>query len=147
MTDSMTHSTPFQTTDLDHVIETAISRRGILGVMTFGLGTFVMGTTSLTSLAFAGTDRFGFNQISADTHDSVTVPEGFEWYTLIRWGDPLWSDVPEFDDATLGTAASQARAFGDNNDGMAVFHSAHGTVMAVNNEYTNRRTCGANQLI
>lgn len=139
MNDSTTRPEFSGTTDLDRVIEAAISRRGLLGgVMTFGLGSFLMGTTSLTSMARAGTDRFGFGQIPADTHDSITIPEGFEWYSLIRWGDPLWSDVPEFDDATLGTAESQARAFGDNNDGMAVFHSVNGTVMAVNNEYTNR---------
>ena len=138
MTDSMTLSASSRTTDLDRVIEAAISRRGILGVMTFGLGAFVTGTTSLTSMALAGTDRFGFDQIPAGTDDSITIPEGFEWYTLIRWGDPLWSDAPEFDDATRGTAESQARAFGDNNDGMAVFHLANHIIMAVNNEYTNR---------
>jgi secreted PhoX family phosphatase len=46
--------------------------------------------------------------------------------------------VPEFDDATRGTADSQARAFGDNTDGMDVFSHDGKTLLVVNNEYTNR---------
>ena len=55
----------------------------------------------------------------------------------MQWGQPLWSDVPEFDHTTRGTAASQARAMGDNNDGMAVFTKGDRHVIVVNNEYTN----------
>jgi secreted PhoX family phosphatase len=42
------------------------------------------------------------------------------------------------DDATRGTADSQARAFGDNTDGMDVFSHDGKTLLVVNNEYTNR---------
>ena len=140
------HSPRHGPTDLDRVIEGAISRRGVLGgAITFGIGSFLLGTTSLTTRAEAATGHFGFEQIPAGTADTIVVPDGYRWETLIGWGDPLWSDAPEFDHSTRGTAASQGRAFGDNNDGMAVFHSDGRTVFAVNNEYTNRKIIWGNR--
>ncbi len=140
------HSPRSEITDFDRVIESAISRRGFTGgAMTFGLGSFLLGTSSLPGTAEAADSRFGFAQIAAGTADTVRVPEGFEWQTLISWGDPLWSDTPEFDHGSRGTAASQARAFGDNNDGMAVFNKGGRTVLAVNNEYTNRNIIWGNR--
>ncbi len=134
-------------TDFDHIVETALSRRGFLGgVMTFGLGTFLVGSTALTrdALADGHADRFGFTQVTANSEDTITVPEGFEWEQVVTWGDPLFSDAPAFDDATRGTAASQALAFGDNNDGMSIFTKDGRTVMAINNEYTNRKILWGN---
>ena len=132
-------------TEFDRIVDTALSRRGFLGgVMTFGLGTFLVGTTALTREAQAG-DRFGFGQVAANTEDTITLPEGFEWQPVVQWGDPLWSGVEEFDDATRGTAATQARAFGDNNDGMSIFTRNGRTVMAINNEYTNRKIIWGNR--
>lgn len=135
-----------ETTDLDRVIESAISRRGFIGgTLTFGLGSFLVGTSVPTSEAKAAADRFGFIQISASTADTIKLPEGFEWETLISWGDPLWSNVSEFDQESRGTALSQAQSFGDNNDGMAVFIKNGRTVLAVNNEYTNRAIIWGNR--
>ena len=136
-------------TDFDRVVESALSRRGFLGgVMTFGLGSFLVGTTALTREAQAGghghADRFGFHQIPANSEDTITVPEGFEWEQVVTWGDPLFSSTPAFDEATRGTAASQAGAFGDNNDGMAFFTKGGRHVMAINNEYTNRKILWGN---
>ncbi len=132
-------------TDFDRIVETALSRRGFLGgVMTFGLGSFLVGTTALTREAVAAGDRFGFTQVAANTEDTITVPEGFEWEQVVTWGDPLFSDAPAFDEATRGTATSQARAFGDNNDGMSIFTKDGRTVMAINNEYTNRKILWGN---
>ena len=133
------HSPRPEVTDLDRIIESAINRRGFIGgVVTFGLGSFLLGTTALTSRADASADRFGFAQIPAGTADTIVVPDGYDWKTLVSWGDPLWSNGPEFDHDTRGTAASQELAFGDNNDGMALFSSDGRVVFAVNNEYTNR---------
>ena len=50
-----------ETTDFDRVVETALSRRGFLGgVMTFGLGSFLVGTSAMTRPAQAQQDRLGF---------------------------------------------------------------------------------------
>lgn len=133
-------------TDLDRVIESAISRRGFIGgTLTFGLGSFLVGTSAPTGRVKAAADRFGYIQIPASTADTIKLPEGFEWETLISWGDPLWSNASEFDQESRGTAVSQAQSFGDNNDGMAVFIKNGRTVLAVNNEYTNRAIIWGNR--
>ncbi|MBO9418954.1 PhoX family phosphatase [Labrenzia sp. R4_2] len=124
--------------DFDRIVESAISRRGFLGgVLAFGSFT-ALGTSLVPTGAKASDGRFAFTQIPTSTADAVVVPEGYKSEVLVQWGDPLWSGVPEFDDATRGTADSQARAFGDNTDGMDVFSHDGKTLLVVNNEYTNR---------
>ena len=128
-----------EVTEFDEVVERAMSRRGFFGkCLAFGAAAFVMGSTALTPVARAASSRFGFQQVAANALDTVTVPEGYSWEILTRWGDPLWSDAPAFDQETRGTGASQERAFGDNNDGMSLFVDGETNVLAVNNEYTNR---------
>ena len=123
--------------DFDRMITAAISRRGFLGgVLTCG-GAAAIGGGLAIGRATAASSRFAFNAVAASTADTVTVPAGYRADILIRWGDPLWSDAPEFDHATRGDAASQARAFGDNTDGMAIFQHRGRTVLAANNEYAN----------
>ncbi len=128
--------------DFDAIVEEAISRRGFMGgVLAFGgVATLGMATTALTPIsAEAADNRFGFKAVAAGTDDGIVVPEGYNAHVAARWGDPLFSDVPEFDHETRGTAESQARAFGDNNDGMSLFSDKDGRqILVVNNEYTNR---------
>jgi secreted PhoX family phosphatase len=135
-------------TEFDAVVDEAISRRDVLGgILAFGTATFLLGTSSLTSSpaqAQAGAvgrtkSRFPFDAVAANSQDTITVPKGYKWHAVVKWGDPLWSDSAEFDPATRGVGVSQERAFGDNNDGMALFAAPGGeSVMAVNNEYVNR---------
>lgn len=134
--------------DFDEVVEQAISRRGFMGgVLSLG-GIAMLGTSTsaLTPIsAEAADNRFGFKAIASSTEDTIIVPEGYNWHVAARWGDPLFSDVPEFDHATRGTAASQARAFGDNNDGMSIFTDKDGRqILVANNEYTNRKVLWGN---
>ena len=98
-----------------------------------------MGTSGLTPVsALAATRRIGFEQVAANGLDTVTVPGGYSWHIVARWGDPMWSNSIEFDQATRGSGASQELAFGDNCDGMALFADGDRSVLAVNNEYVNR---------
>jgi len=110
---------PPERIEFDEIVEEALSRRGFLGgVMSFGAGSFVLGTSALTpSGAEAATSRLGFAQVAANTLDDITLPEGYSSQVVLRWGDPMFSDGAEFDPATRGDAASQERAYGDNIDG------------------------------
>ncbi len=122
--------------DFDRVVEAAISRRGFLGgVLAFGS---VAALASVSRPAMAAANRFAFEAIPANSDDAVTVPAGYKARVMLSWGDPLFSGAPGFDHATRGTATSQAQAFGDNLDGMEVFSHEGRTLLAVNNEYTNR---------
>ncbi|MDN5599259.1 MAG: PhoX family protein [Brachybacterium sp.] len=72
--------------------------------------------------------------------DEFTVPEGFTWEPVIRWGDPLFADAPEFD-WNAQSAEAQKQQFGYNNDYTEIqeIPGSHGkrAVMFVNHEYTN----------
>lgn len=122
-----------------------VSRRALLGGgALMGAAAFVLGARGLTPAAHAVSNSIAmgngakFAPIAANSLDTITLPEGYRWNVVAQWGDPLFSNQPEFDHATRGTAASQAVAFGDNNDGMDLFEIDGKTVMVVNNEYTNR---------
>ncbi|WP_413788566.1 PhoX family protein [Paludibacillus litoralis] len=128
--------------DFDGVVERALSRRGFLGgVVAFG-GVAALG---VGGAARAAGSPFAFRQVAANTRDALTVPEGYEAEILLRWGDPITAGAPEFDPATRGAAATQAAAFGDNNDGMEIFVIDGRTVLVVNHESANRRVIWGNR--
>ena len=134
-------------TDFEILAERAVSRRGFLrGGAAFGGAAFVLGAGGMAATpvraAAAGLD---FTPVAANGLDTVTVPEGYSWHVVARWGDPLWSDGAAFDHATRGTGASQEAAFGDNCDGMALYTHEGRSVLAVNNEYTNLGIAFANR--
>ena len=126
-------------TDFGRLVERAISRREFLGAgIAFGAAAFVTTAGVLRpSTARAAGDMFGFEPIAANALDTVTVPPGYNWHVVAKWGEPMWSNGAEFDQMTRGTGASQELAFGDNNDGMALFTDGDANVLTVNNEYTN----------
>ena len=124
--------------DFDRVVEAALSRRGFLGgVLAFGSVTTLSSALTVTE-AEAAADRFAFTQIPTNSDDAITVPAGYKMDVVVRWGDPILPGGEEFNHETRGTAATQAMAFGDNNDGMDVFAHEGKMLLVVNNEYTNR---------
>lgn len=127
-----------ETTDFDRVVESALSRRGFLGGVLATCSFAALGCALVPQAARAATSRFAYDAIGVSTADDITVPAGYKADVVVRWGDPLFSDAPEFDHATRGTSASQKRAFGDNNDGMDVFSHDDKMILVANNEYTNR---------
>ena len=134
-------------TDFERLAERAISRRGFLcGTAACGASAFVLSAGGMAArparAAVAGLD---FTPVAANGLDTVTVPEGFSWHVVARWGDPLWSAGAPFDHATRGSGASQEAAFGDNCDGMALFTDGEKSVLAVNNEYVNLGIMFANR--
>lgn len=67
------------------------------------------------------------------------VAEGYDADVLLRWGDKLFADAPEFD-PTRQSAEAQARQFGYNNDYVGyipIDGSAEHGLLVVNHEYTN----------
>ena len=131
--------------DFDRVVELALSRRGFMsGVVTFGGAAMLGATTALIPSKANASTLFEFEQVAASTADTITVPNGYTWDVVAKWGDPLFSDVPEFDEATRGTPETQVRAFGDNNDGMELFEKDGKSIYVVNNEYVNRKIMWGN---
>ncbi len=131
-------------TDFEKLAESLISRRRVLaGGVAFGATAFVMGGTAQ---GLQADSRLNFDPVAANKHDTVTVPEGYSWHVVVRWGDPLWSNGVPFDHESRGTGESQELAFGDNNDGMYLFAKGKRTIIAVNHEYVNRDIIFANRI-
>ncbi|MEE2523975.1 PhoX family phosphatase [Pseudarthrobacter sp. J75] len=130
------------------IAERAISRRAALGLGLAGALTLAFtgpGATRAEALAPAakvGRSKLSFQPIApvAGTVDAVSVPEGFDWDVVIRWGDPLFADSPAFDPAHQ-TPESQAAQFGYNNDYSDILElpgsKGRRAVLFANHEYTN----------
>lgn len=108
---------------------------------TFGVGAFLSPSLLPQVLAKIDTQTnnlFNFHAISTSTADKLRVPKGYNAQVLISWGDPIFKNSPKFDSSGNANAISQELQFGDNNDGMALFHiSDTRSILVVNNEYTN----------
>ncbi len=127
--------------DFDQVVARAVSRRGFLGgVMAFGSGAAVFGSgvfASATS-ARAQTAGFPFEPIGIATDHNIHVPEGYQWKTLVRWGDALFSDAEGSYSADTGVPVAMSdKVFGENTDGMELFEIDGKEVLVVNSEYVN----------
>ncbi|RXZ51572.1 PhoX family protein [Agromyces binzhouensis] len=123
----------------------AISRRSVLGLGVAGAVGLVVGGAAGGSAgpAFAakpGTAGLSFSPIAPvdRTVDAFTVPAGYRWQPIIRWGDPLFSSVPAFD-FDHQTAEAQAGQFGYNNDYLDIIADPSGKtgVLVTNHEYVN----------
>lgn len=133
---------PNKTVEFDNVI----SRRYFLTGMSAIIGTSAfLSTTALSTKANASTfNLINFNPVAATSADTITLPEGYSWYPVINWGDPLTSVGKTFDPLNF-TAADQLASMGDNNDGMDIFEVNGKTLLVMNNEYTNLELMFAHQ--
>mgnify|MGYP001183242943 FL=1 len=130
-------------TDLDLILA---RRRFLKGTASFGASAFVSATNLNVASALADEQPpSAFKPVSASTNDTVVLPEGYEYSVLIRWGDPIYANGPEFDSESLGSAASQAISVGDNNDGMDTFTVGNRTILVFNNEFTNQEIMFGNR--
>ncbi|QDW30707.1 PhoX family phosphatase [Arthrobacter sp. KBS0702] len=137
------------------IASATMSRRSALGFGAAGALAVVFGnavtsaepaTAGGPGLAAAAKDGFGKSKLQFTAIapvdaavDAFTVPAGFTWQPVIRWGDPLFNDSPAFD-ADRQSAAAQARQFGYNNDYTDILPlDAKGrrSVLFTNHEYTN----------
>ncbi|GAA4934452.1 PhoX family protein [Streptomonospora halophila] len=126
------------------VAATALSRRNMLRAGAVGAGA-TAAAAGLGGLAPAladnhrgrGNPRLRFEGLQPGTSDAVEIPDGYEQRVVVRWGDPVLPDAPEFD-FTAQTAEAQAKQFGYNCDfvGFQPLGRDRG-LLWVNHEYTN----------
>ena len=136
------------------IASATMSRRAALGFGAAGALAVVLGSAvtsaepaSAAGLSKAAKEGFGKSKLQFTAIkpvdkavDAFTVPEGFTWQPIIRWGDPLFNDSPDFD-LNNQTAAAQARQFGYNNDYTDIVEipgsKGRRAVLFTNHEYTN----------
>lgn len=136
------------------IASATMSRRAALGFGAAGALAVVLGSAvtspdsaSAAGLSKAAKEGFGKSKLkftaipSIDAMvDAVTVPEGFTWQPVIRWGDPIFNDAPVFD-INNQTAAAQEKQFGYNNDYTDILEipgsKGRRAVLFSNHEYTN----------
>ncbi|HWU16181.1 MAG TPA: PhoX family phosphatase [Devosia sp.] len=128
---------------MGELISARFSRRGFLqgSLAVSAIAATVSPLALLTAqdAKAAGGSAFSFPEVEAGIDETHHVAEGYDADILLRWGDGLFPDAPEFN-PTAQTAEAQARQFGYNNDyvGYIPFEdsSEHG-LLVVNHEYTN----------
>jgi secreted PhoX family phosphatase len=134
---------PTDNRTMGEIIAARFSRRGFLrGSLAVSA---IAATVSPVALMMADEARaaaksaFNFDEVEAGVDETHHVAAGYDADVLLRWGDPVFADAPEFDPLRQ-TAAAQAKQFGYNNDYVGYIplegSSAHG-LLVVNHEYTN----------
>ena len=112
----------------DQVLDTRLSRRGLLRGAAGAAGAGVLGASALSGCATAGgasgttgpaLTSLGFKPVAKSLADKVVVPEGYSAQIIYALGDPLAAGVPAFKNDGTDTAFEQ-RA-GDHHDGMEWF--------------------------
>ena len=106
------------------VIEARLSRRGFLGGLAATSGALVAGcatpeiaetATVIEPIQEDQIASFTFEEIMRGMDKTHHVPNGYSADLLLRWGDPLFADSPDFDPMNQSEAA-QLKQFGYNND-------------------------------
>ncbi len=147
--DACAHEAPNTSTNetFADVMQAAISRRGLLragavlgAVATTGLAGSPAAARATGAAALASQEPargLRFTPVPPNTVDAVSVPAGHDQRVVIRWGDPLFKGVPDFD-VNRQSARRQQSQFGYNNDFLGLMPlSDSALVMVVNHEYTS----------
>lgn len=125
------------------IINRRFSRRGFIG----GSLAVAAIASTVSPLALIAADQahaeakpsFDFDEIEAGVDENHHVAKGYDADVLIRWGDKVFADAPEFDPLKQ-SAAAQEKLFGYNNDYVGFIplegNPDHG-LLVVNHEYTN----------
>ncbi|OQM73918.1 PhoX family protein [Manganibacter manganicus] len=134
---------PTDNRTMGEVIAARFSRRGFLkgSLAVSAIAATVSPVALLTAekAHAAGASAFVFDEVETGIDDRHHVAAGYDADVLLRWGDPIFANAPEFDPANQ-SAAAQAKQFGYNNDYVGYIplegSSEHG-LLVVNHEYTN----------
>jgi secreted PhoX family phosphatase len=130
---------------MSNIIDLRLSRRTALkALVSAGLLIAGLGPVGRFARAAVRKDQstLRFTEIPATIRQSHAVAPGYAVDVVIRWGDKVLGDAPEFDPYRQSQFA-QERQFGYNNDFVGYFplpagssNSEHG-LLCVNHEYTN----------
>ncbi|RUX24979.1 PhoX family phosphatase [Mesorhizobium sp. M7A.F.Ca.US.011.01.1.1] len=128
---------------MGEIIAARFSRRGFLkgslAVSAIAATVSPLALISADEARAAGGSAFAFDELEAGIDDKHHVASGYDADVLLRWGDPLFADSPDFD-PTKQSAEAQAKQFGYNNDYVGyipIDGSAEHGLLVVNHEYTN----------
>ncbi|MER9306933.1 PhoX family phosphatase [Mesorhizobium sp. M0293] len=134
---------PTDNRTMGEIIATRFSRRGFLkgslAVSAIAATVSPLALVSADEARAAEGSAFAFDELEAGIDDKHHVAPGYDADVLLRWGDPLFADSPEFD-PTKQSAPTQAKQFGYNNDYVGylpIDGSAEHGLLVVNHEYTN----------
>ncbi|TIT62932.1 MAG: PhoX family phosphatase [Mesorhizobium sp.] len=134
---------PSENRTMGEIIAARFSRRGFLkgslAVSAIAATVSPLAMIAADDARAAESSAFKFDELEAGIDDKHHVAPGYDADVLLRWGDPLFADSPEFD-PTKQSAQAQARQFGYNNDYVgyiAIDGSAEHGLLVVNHEYTN----------
>jgi secreted PhoX family phosphatase len=131
-------------TTIGDVINARYGRRGVLrGMLGVTATTALFGTSALVAPGQARAEtsksRYAFDELTWGNDETHHVADGYDAKILLRWGDPILADAPEFD-VMNQTAAAQLGQFGYNNDYVgfvALNNDGSRGLLCVNHEYTN----------
>ena len=144
----------------EDVLERFVSRRNFLKSSSmFAASTMLLGcnkatesepapeilTDSITqpeaTTATSGPSSLTFTELAHGLDENLAVAEGYDAQVLLRWGDPLFEGVEDFDPSRQ-SEAEQLQRFGFNNDFIGFVslplnsdNSDHG-LLVINHEYT-----------
>ncbi|QBF32606.1 PhoX family phosphatase [Thalassococcus sp. S3] len=125
------------------VINARYGRRDILrGALAVSATTALFGTSAMVApkaASAASASRYMFDELPWGNDEKHHIAEGYNADVLLRWGDPITADAPDFD-VMNQTAGAQLKQFGYNNDYVgftALNEDGTRGLLCVNHEYTN----------
>lgn len=134
---------PTDNRTMGEIIAARFSRRdflmGSLAVSAIAATVSPLALVAADEARAAEGSAFKFDELEAGIDDKHHVAPGYDADVLLRWGDPLFGDSPEFEPLKQ-SAEAQARQFGYNNDYVGyipIDGSAEHGLLVVNHEYTN----------
>ena len=125
--------------DFEGILKRRMGRREACKVMGMGLMGLILRCESSSEVKGGGVLKGkGFKEVRHGLDDNLHVSEGYDVQILMRWGDPLFEGIGEFDMENQ-SGVLQAKRFGFNNDFISYFPiggSSRWGLLVVNHEYT-----------
>lgn len=132
---------------LSDLIDRRLSRRTLLSGSLVSVGAMALpGLSGCAAPSSPGSESraagFDFAEIQRGMDPDMHVPEGYSAQVVLKWGDALFSDAPDFDPYAQ-TAQAQRQQFGYNCDFIGFLPlpandaAAERGLLCVNHEYTS----------